>query len=207
MGTIGYFIDNFQNRIKYDKNPILIDKKAEKPCFYYEFEKNSIILHKTKNYKGFQRKIPDKILLEKGINISDLNENTENRDKIISSQAELLRKKAELQENTDFFDKNEKKPLKKGFIEEIPGETEEISNKPSYNLLERIERYEVEILMPKVEKFMEIDLKISEKQLNLEVKSKYALFIAFPHKIDNNAIEAKWLSKSKKLRLFLNKIF
>jgi hypothetical protein len=156
MSTVGYFIECFQERLKRDKNPLLPQQMQQNSnttsISYYEIDKNSIIIHSTKNYKCFNKKTPEKILLEPGLKIGDKNEILKKKtNEILTSKTEILKKQENMQENllkTELMAKNE--PLKKPLIEELP-EEKPIMDTPSYELLEKYPNY---IIFPIFDKIL-----------------------------------------------------
>lgn len=143
MSTIGYFIECFQDRIKKDKNPILssqIQQNAKNSIFFYEIEKNTLILHSSKKYKSLNKKIPEKVLLEEGLKIRGKEEILkEKKNEILTKMPEFLKKQEnnEIQLKTEIPQNNKKNEPKKPLIEEISEGVTNTIDKPSYELIDK----------------------------------------------------------------------
>lgn len=147
MATIGYFINIFQERIKRDKNPILTQQIQENTnkhsIFYYEIEKNTIVVHPKKNYKGAGNKVtPEKLNLEPGTKIGGVvNAATEPKkqqeirfsEPKTSKSAENSTTKINIPGTNPLPENPRKKPL----IEEIPDLAPSKPDKPTYEFLEK----------------------------------------------------------------------
>lgn len=111
---------------------------------FYEIDKNSLILHKTKNYKNLQKKCPEPILLEDGLHIDDIKDEVKNKamkqmnDNILIRDPHLLEKPEEMNKISQLIErKTEKDTKSKILIEEISEKKIEESNKPSFEFLEK----------------------------------------------------------------------